>query len=115
MKCNVFLTIASVLIAALIAYGFYAANSGEQLVILLSAGSGISSAITLTGILGISTKGRTGGANIKALSLIFFILFFVSHLVFGFTAVKVAPYVVINGIIFIIYSICVYGIIKSRQ
>lgn len=115
MKFNVFLTIASVLIAALIAYGFYAANEGEHLVMLLAAGSGISLAISLTGVLGISTKGRTGGANIKALSLIFFMLFFVSHLIFGFTAVKVAPYVIINGIIFIIYSICVYGIIKSRQ
>lgn len=115
MKCNVFLTAASVVIAALIGYGFYAANTGEQFVLLLSIGAGVTSAFTLTGLLGISTAGRTGGANIKVLSSIFFALFLISNLIFGFTAVKIAPYVIVSGILFVIYSICIYGIIKSRQ
>lgn len=115
MKCNIFLTIASVIIAALIGYGFYAANSGEQFVLLLSCGTGVSMALTLTGLLGISTSGRAGGPNIKALSAIFFVLFLISNLIFAFTAVKIAPYVIVNGIILIIYSICIYGIVKSRQ
>lgn len=76
MKCNIFLTVASVLIAALIGYGFYAANSSESFVWLLCSGAGITSVLTLTGIFGISTKGRTGGINITALSSIFFVLFF---------------------------------------
>lgn len=115
MKCNVFLTILSVLIAALIAYGFYAANNEEVYVLLLSIGAGVTSALTLTGLLGITTTGRTGGANIKALSAIFFLFFSISNLIFSFTAVKIAPYIIVNGILFILYLICVYGIVKSRQ
>ena len=103
MKCNIFLTVASVLIAALIGYGFYAANSSESFVWLLCSGAGITSVLTLTGI------------NITALSSIFFVLFLICNLVFAFTAVKVAPYVIINGILLIIYTIGMYGIVKSRQ
>ncbi|MEE1212728.1 MAG: hypothetical protein UHO11_09560 [Treponema sp.] len=115
MKCNIFLTVASVLIAALIGYGFYAANSTEHLVWLLCSGAGITSALTLTGIFGISTKGRTGGINITALSSIFFVVFLISNLVFTFTKMKLAPYVIINGILLLIYAVSTYGIIKSRQ
>ena len=106
MKCNIFLTVASVLIAALIGYGFYAANSSESFVWLLCSGAGITSVLTLTG---------TGGINITALSSIFFVLFLICNLVFAFTAVKVAPYVIINGILLIIYTIGMYGIIKTKQ
>lgn len=77
--------------------------------------AGITSALTLTGIFGISTKGRTGGINITALSVIFFVLFLICNLVFAFTAVKVAPYVIINGILLIIYTIQIYGIIKKNS
>lgn len=115
MKCNIFLTVASVLIAALIGYGFYAANSSESFVWLLCSGAGITSVLTLTGIFGISTKGRTGGINITALSSIFFVLFLICNLVFAFTAVKLAPYVIINGILLLIYAIGIYGIVKSKH
>ena len=36
-----------------------------------------------------------------------------SHLIFGFTAVRPAPYVIINGILILIYAIIEYGIVKS--
>ncbi|MCR5219283.1 hypothetical protein [Treponema sp.] len=77
--------------------------------------AGITSALTLAGIFGISTKGRTGGINIQALSSIFFVLFLICNLVFAFTAVKLALYVIINGILLLIYAVSTYGIIKSRQ
>ena len=47
MKCNVFLTIIAILLAALIGYGFYAANKTETYVLLLTVGSGLLSALTL--------------------------------------------------------------------
>lgn len=115
MKFNVFLTITAILVAGLIGYGFYSANAEEQFVWLLSCGSGISLGISLIGFLGISTQGKAGGANIKVLSSIFFILFLISNIVFSFTAIKVAPYIIINGILLIIYAIGTYEIIKSKQ
>ena len=67
------------------------------------------------GILAVSTKGRAGGINIKALSSIFFVVFLISNLVFTFTTIKLVPYIIINGILLLIYAVSTYGIIKSRQ
>lgn len=115
MKGNFFLIIIAVLISALGGYGFFAANSAEQYVLLLSIGSGICFAVTLIGLLGIKTEAKSGGANIKALSAIFVVLFLISNLIFSFIAIKVAPYIIINGILLLIYAICVYGIVKSGK
>ena len=115
MKFNVFLSVIAVLIAGLIGYGFYAINSGEGFVWLITFGSGICMALSLIGILAVSTKGRAGGINIQALSSIFFVVFLISNLVFTFTKIKLAPYIIINGLLLLIYAVSIYGFIKSRQ
>ncbi len=115
MKPNIFLIIVSVLIAALSGYGFYAANSGENFCILLSLGSGLTFAATLIGTLGIGLKERAGNVNFKIVSVIFFMLFLISNLLFGFIGMKVAPYIIVNGIILLIYAIFEYGIIKTIE
>lgn len=115
MKPNIFLIIVSVLIATLAGYGFYAANSGENFSLLLSLGSGLTFAITLIGTLGIKPKERAGNVNFKIISAIFFILFLISNLIFGFTGMSVAPYIIVNGVILLIYMIVGYGIIKSKE
>ena len=66
------------------------------------------------GMMAVSTKGRAGG-NIKALSSIFFVVFLISNLVFTFTTIKLAPYIIINGILLLIFAVSIYGLIKSRQ
>lgn len=57
------------------------------------------------GILAVSTKGRAGGINIQALSSIFFVVFLISNLVFTFTKIKLAPYIIINGLLLLIYTV----------
>lgn len=114
MKPNVFLIVVSVLISALAGYGFYAANSGESFCLLLSLGSGLTFASTLIGMLGVRPKERAGNVNFKVVSVIFFVLFLVSNLIFGFVGMRVAPYIIVNGIILLIYAIIEYGIIKSN-
>lgn len=115
MKPNIFLIVVSVLIAALSGYGFYAANSGEAFCLLLSFGSGLTFATTLSGTLGIRPKERAGNVNFKIVSAIFFVLFLISNLLFGFIGMRVAPYIIVNGIILLIYAIIEYGIIKSNE
>ena len=115
MKPNIFLIIVSILIAALSGYGFYAANSSENFCILLSLGSGLTFATTLIGTLGLRPKERAGNVNFKIVSGIFFVLFLISNLMFGFVGMRVAPYIIVNGIILLIYAIIEYGIIKSNE
>lgn len=66
-------------------------------------------------VIAVLTKGRAGGINIQALSSIFFVVFLISNLVFTFTTIKLAPYIIINGILLLIYAVSTYGLIKSRQ
>ena len=106
MRANIFLVAISVLISALSGYGFYAANAGEDFCFLLSIGSGLAA-------IGIKTNAGRGTVNFKIVSAIIFILLLISHLIFGFTAVRPAPYVIINGILILIYAIIEYGIVKS--
>ncbi len=115
MKANVFLTVVSVLISALAGYGFFAANSGEDFRLLLSLGSGLCLAITLAGTLGIKLEDRAGNTNFKLVSVIFFVLLLVSNLIFAATSVKVAPYIIVCGILLLLYAVIEYGIIRHRQ
>lgn len=59
------------------------------------------------------TDAGRGTVNFKIVSATIFILLLISHLIFGFTAVRPAPYVIINGILILIYAIIEYGIVKS--
>lgn len=115
MKFNKFLFLISILIAALAGYGLYSLNRGEQNVWLITIFGSICLAVTLIGIISVSTEGRAGSFNISALSTIFIILFIICNLVFSFTEIKTAPYVIINGILFLFYISSIYGIVKSKQ
>ena len=96
MKTNKFLIILAILISALVGYGFFAANNGEQFRLLLTIGSGLCFAVTLSGCLGISIEGKTGNIHFKLISTLFLIVFFICNLFFGFLGMKVAPYIITN-------------------
>ncbi len=115
MKPNKFMIIISLLLSLLIGYGFYAANAGELFCILLAVGSGLCCAITLVGILGIKFVEKSENINFRIVSAIFFIFLLITNLVFGITGVKIAPYIIINGIEIIIYAIIEYGIVRSNK
>lgn len=115
MKPNIFLIIVSVLISGLAGFGFYAANSGETYCLLLTIGSSLCFTVTLICCLGIKIEGNRVNINFKILSAIFFIIFLIINLIFNFSGIKVAPYIIINGISLLIFSIIEYGILKSNK
>ena len=51
----------------------------------------------------------------KMQSSCIFILFIISNLVFAFTAIKIAPYIIVNGMLGLIYATIVYKIIKTGE
>lgn len=113
MKGNIFLTVTAILISVLAGYGFFAANSGEPYTLLLSVGSGLCLAISLVGTFGVKIEEKSANINFKVVSAIFFVLFLITNLIFGFVGVKIAPYIIINGILLLIYAIIEYGIVKN--
>jgi hypothetical protein len=114
MKVNVVLLLIAFGIAALAAFGFYAGNGGEAYQWVLTIGSGIGLFVTLGGVLALSAA-NGGSVNIKVISILFFIALLIENLVFSFTAVRLAPYVIITGILLLLYVLVVYGIYRALK
>jgi hypothetical protein len=113
MKVNPVMLAVTIGIAALVAFGFFAGNQGESYRWLITAGSAVAVLLTAGGLLALSPEGGGSTVNIKAASALFFILLLVEHLIFSFTAVKLAPYVVITGILLLLYIIVCYAVSKA--
>jgi hypothetical protein len=114
MKINWVLALISLAIAGLIAFGFYSGNSDETYQLLITIGSGLSFLITLGGLLALSSlHGVT--VNIKVTSILFFIGLLIEHIIFSFNGVKLAPYIIITGILIMVYMLVCYGIIRALK
>lgn len=106
MKINWILVLISLGISALAGYGFYAGTEN----MFLTFGSGVFLFVTLFGMFAISF-GR-GNTNIKVLSGIFFVLALAEHLIFVFLGFRQTAYIVITGILFLLYLLIFYGVVK---
>lgn len=101
-------------ISALIGYAFFAGNSGETYNWLQFLVSGLSFLIILEGGLGFKYA-EQGGVNIVLASLIFGIVDVVVNLIFTFAPFKVAPYIIISGILVLLDIGTVYGLSKALK
>ena len=109
MKINWILVLISLGISALASYGFYAGTGN----MFLTLGSGVFLFVTLFGLFAISF-GR-GSANIKIFSSIFLVLVLVEHLIFVFSGFRQTAYIVITGVLFLLYLLIFYGIVKALK
>jgi hypothetical protein len=100
-------------IAGLAAFGFFTANKGEDTQIIITIGSGLMLFLTLAGIIAIGF-GSGGTANIRVISILFFIASIVSNLIFNFFMAMV-PYVIINGILLLLYILISYSIVRALK
>jgi len=115
MKINGLLIIICAAIAGLMAFGFYAANKEEVYRILLTAGSGFTLFLTLVGTVALSSQNRGSIVNIRVVSILFFLAFLIVHILFSIFGVSLTPYIVITGILFLLYVLLSYLIIQALK
>jgi hypothetical protein len=115
MKVNFIMLFIALAVGVLIAFGFYSGNREERYLWLSTIASGALGFVTLSGVLavGFNVGGSTG--NVRAISILFFIIFLISHSIFSFLPWKLTPYIIINGILFIIYILIGYGVVKALK
>jgi hypothetical protein len=113
MKINPVLLIVAFFISALAAFGFYSANGGEVYRWLITIGAGLSLFVTLGGFLAFSADGGGGTVNIKVTSVLFFVVLLVEHIIFSFTGLTLAPYVIITGIFLLLFVLISYAITRA--
>ena len=114
MNFNIVKTIISISISGLIAYGLYSFHSEKNREVL-AIGSFISFAITLLFSLAITFKFPRTTTLIRTVSFIFFFLALVSNQIFYFTSFNQDAYIIINGILLLIYALIIYTVQKAKQ
>jgi len=114
MKINWVLACISLAITGLIAFGFYSGNSNDSFQLLVTVGSGLSFLITLCGLLALSSP-HGGTVNIKVTSILFFIGLLIEHIIFSFTGIRPAPYIIITGILILVYVLICYAITRALK
>jgi hypothetical protein len=116
MKINIITLLIAFVLAVLAAYGFYTTNSEEGYVLVLTFGAGLTLFITLAGTIAVGTKGGQGGAaNIRIVSGIFFLATLIEQIVFSLVPLSLPPYIIVTGVLMLIYLLIVYGIGKALR
>jgi hypothetical protein len=117
MRINVITLGIALAVGALAGYGFYAVNGAQNDIPLANAlGGGIALFVTLAGAIAVGTKDETGGTlNIRLTSGIFFAVMLVEQIVFCFVPFSMPPYIIVTGILLLIYVLAAYGIGKAMK
>ncbi len=108
MKTNTFLTCISIILACLIGYLTFNIAQGKEYDIIYGFGSTICFIATLLPTIGLQYKDSRSGTNIRVLSVLFFIVFLISHFCFAGFGIKMSYYIITNGIILVIYLALFY-------
>ena len=114
MKINFVQTIIAIVLSLLIAYGLYSFHDSENK-ILLSLGSFIFLAVTLVITIGVNFEQSRTTTNVRVVSGIFFVIAFVSNLLFSFFTFSSPSYIITNGILLLIFVLISYSINKAKQ
>ena len=115
MKVNLVYLIIGLAISAFIAFGFYSFYQGNNKNLLVF-GSMIFLSISLIPTIAIEINNRTRiTALIRTVSGIMFFVGLLTNLIFSFTAFKLEWYIIILGLILMIYCLIFYSLIKSKQ
>jgi hypothetical protein len=114
MKINFVPTIIAIAVSLLISYGLYSFNSTQNK-ILLSAGSFMFLATALVMTIGISFELPRTTTNVRAVSGLFFTIALIGNLIFTFINFSIPSYVIINGILLLVFLLIAYSINKAKQ
>ena len=114
MKLNFAQTIIAIAISLLIAYGLYSFHNSENK-LLLSLGSFVFLATTLIMAIGVNFEESRTTTNIRVISGIFFAIAFISNLIFSFLRFSTPSYIIINGVLLLIFVLITYSVNKAKQ
>ncbi|UTC63456.1 hypothetical protein E4O05_06120 [Treponema sp. OMZ 787] len=114
IKINIVQIIIAIGINVIIGFAFYNyAHTEYRLIFGITSGTLL--AIISFFMAGISHPNNKKNLNIKTLSGIFYIIMLIMNLIFMFINFKLPIFIIVNGIIFLIYLSIYSAIQKSRQ
>jgi hypothetical protein len=114
MKTNTSFTIISVILSALISYGFYT-YAFEESRILMTIGSFITMIVPLIFMLSIQFELPRTTLNIRAVSSVFLIFFIILNFLGVIVNLSMPLYIISSGILLCIFLILLTSINRARQ
>lgn len=114
MKVNFIKTAIAISVSALIAYGFYSFHKSDNN-LFLTFGSFVFMLFTLIMSIGISFEQSRSTTNIRVVSGLFFFVGVISNLIFSFLNFSIPSYVIVNGILLLIFALIAYSIYRAKQ
>lgn len=115
MKINIFLSLIAVLLSLLVGYLAYDIAEGDNNSVLCGIFSSVCFIATMTPMIGFCYDNARLGVNMRVLSLLFFVSFVVSHLSFASFGVKMPYYIIVNGLLLLIFMAILYKLSRVQK
>ena len=112
-KINLFTTVITVAIVALLTYCLYIWTDKEANVALFTTGNALILFATLFGVMGFSLESKRTLIMVRTISAIFFIVMLISCIIFCSVGTGNPPYIIVNGLLLLIYILTIYYAIKA--
>lgn len=115
MKIDIVKSLIVVLLTALITYGLYSVSDYDTVRWWLT---GVSAAVlAISGVLtfGVSFEGERSSAMFKVLSGIMFFVFLFANLTFAFFEFSLPLYIILNGVMLLVYALAGVSIVRTKQ
>lgn len=115
MKVKVVPTIIALGISALLAYALYNICHTEGKEMLLAIGGGICLFLPLATCFGVRFEPSRTSANVAVIGAVFFVAMVISNALFAYSNFATHTYVIVNGILLLMFLLMEYWIVKARQ
>ncbi len=115
MKANAFLCALTTLLALIIGYFLYNIAEGKPNDILCGVVSSLCFIITLIPLIAIKFELTRVGVNIKVVSSLTFVLLLIVNLLFACFGISTPNYIIINGLILVIFAMIVYKLSRIKN
>lgn len=115
MKINIVPTLIAAAISAFLAYGLYVICKTEGQELLLAIGGFLCLFLSLVTMMGVRFESGRSSANTALIGIIFFLLLLVSHAIFAFVHLSTPTYVIVNGILLLVFISVTYAIAHAKQ
>jgi hypothetical protein len=115
MKVNLINSLIAAAMSALIAYGCYAICDYEEVQLLITIASFVQFLVLSIGTIAVSLPESRSTVMFRILSGVFFGVATISNIAFAFFDFNVPTYIILNGVILLIYLLSALGIARAKQ
>ena len=112
MKANVFLTVIGIALSLLISYLVFNIAKDDENSLICGIGSAVCFVATIIPAIGLEYQDKRQGVNSKVLSFLFLVFFLISNFCFAGFGVSMPYYVIVNGLLLVIFLGIFYKIHK---